>query len=272
MDFTILEARRFVSSTTTYVTRKVKDYEIDMELGTGRIYSYNSIKEHSLTPGDILVRKPHGILSAIGIQESYILTLDFSNCVNQDMYSRNKQNEYQPMCKHESILRLEPIIHPTHAQEFMNIYQNLIALPDKNSLIAKELVHQLIYALNAEILKKNYELLKPKATISETIILYMQKNLHRSITLGELSRLVHREKSYLIRLFKKETGKTPIEALIEMRLTLATDLVATSDLSIGEIAAQCGYNTVSFFISKYKQHYGMTPEEHRHFIKENQNT
>ena len=100
----------------------------------------------------------------------------------------------------------------------------------------------------------------------------MQENLHRSITLGELSRLVHREKSYLLRLFKKETGKTPIEALIEMRLTLATDLVATSDLSIGEIAAQCGYNTVSFFISKYKQHYGMTPEEHRHFIKENQNT
>ena len=100
----------------------------------------------------------------------------------------------------------------------------------------------------------------------------MQENLNHNITLDHLSKLVHREKSFLVRSFRNETGKTPIEALIEMRLTLATDLVATTELSIGQIAEQCGYNTVSFFISKYKQYHGMTPEEHRYFIKENQST
>ena len=98
----------------------------------------------------------------------------------------------------------------------------------------------------------------------------MQENLNRQITLDEISKLVHREKSYLVRLFRSETGKTPIEALVDMRLTTASDLIATSDLSVYEISTQCGYNTVSFFISKYKQRYGMTPEKHRHIIREGQ--
>lgn len=266
MDFTILEARRFISTEKTHAHRVVKDYEIDMEFSTGRIYSYDSIQEHRLSYGDVLVRKPHGVVSAIGFQNTYLLTLDFSNTIHQDMYSRNNQITFQEICEHESILQLESIIHPTHTEDVIDIYQNIIALPDKNSSIAKDLVRQLIYTLNAEILKKNYQLLKPKKTISETLLTYLQENLNRNITLDELSKLVHREKSYLIRVFKNETGKTPIEALTEMRLSMANDLIATSDLSINEIAAQSGYNTVSFFISKYKERYGITPEEHRRVI------
>ncbi|MBQ8814786.1 MAG: helix-turn-helix transcriptional regulator [Lachnospiraceae bacterium] len=111
-------------------------------------------------------------------------------------------------------------------------------------------------------------LLKSTETVSETIIAYMQDHLDQNITLDELSNIVHLEKSHLVRFFRNETGKTSIESLIEMRLTKASDLVATSDLCIYEIATQCGYNTVSFFISKYKQRYGMTPEVHRRVLKQ----
>lgn len=271
MDFTVLEARRFITNSTTFINREVKDYEIDMECTADRIYSYDSIKKHRLSYGDILVRKPHSIVSAIGAQNSYLLTLDFSGGIKQDMYSRNIQGSFQTICEYEPILRLEPIIHPTHVNEVMSIYQKLISLPDRNSPIAKELVHQLIYTLNAEISKKNYKQLKPTETISEIIIAYMQEHLNQNITLDEISKLVHLEKSYLVRLFRSETNKTPIESLIEMRLAKASDLIATSDLNIYEIASECGYNTVSFFITSYKQRYGITPEAHRKSIKEKQN-
>lgn len=267
MNFTVLEARRFTAPDTTFKTREVRDYEIDMEFTSGRIYSYSSIYEQKLSYGDVLVRKPHGIVSSGGAQGSYLLTLDFSGSVDENMYSRNKQSAFQAICDYEAVQRLEPVIHPVHVNEVMNIYKKLISLPEKNSAISKALVHQLIYTLNAEILKKNCELYKPAETISETVISYMQENLGNQITLDEISKLVHREKSYLVRLFRNETGKTPIEMLIEMRLTAASDLVATSDLSIREITQLCGYNTVSFFISKYKQRYGMTPERHRQFIR-----
>ena len=269
MNFTILEARSFITNSTTLTNRVVKDYEIDMECSSDRVYSCNSTKKHRLAYGDILVRKPHDVVSATGAQNSYILTIDFSGTINKEMYSRNIQGQFQAMCREEPVMRLEPIIHPTNVNEVMGIYRKLISLADKNSSIAKELVHQLIYTLNVEISKNKYKMLKSSETISETVIAYMQENLNSNITLEEIARMVHLEKSYLVRLFRKETGKTPIDALIEMRLTKASDLIATTDLSIYDIATQCGYNTVSFFISMYKKRYGMTPEVHRRRINGN---
>lgn len=115
--------------------------------------------------------------------------------------------------------------------------------------------------------EKNYEILKKDETISEMIFSYMREHLDSTITLSDLSRLSHLEKSYLSRLFRRETGKTPIEALIEMRLDRASDLIASSNLSVSKIAAECGYNTASFFISSYKKRYGVTPEAHRQLIQ-----
>ena len=81
MDFTVLEARKYVAISATFIAREAKDYEIDMECTDGRIYSYNSV-EHHLSFGDILVRKSHDIASTIGEQNSYILTLDFSGQIS----------------------------------------------------------------------------------------------------------------------------------------------------------------------------------------------
>ena len=141
----------------------------------------------------------------------------------------------------------------------MSIYAKLICLSNHNSPAAKELVSELIYTLNAEISRKNYELLSPQKNISTAVIEYMQENLDRHISLDELAKLVSLEKSYFLRLFRKETGKTPIDTLIEMRLAKASDLITTTDLTVNEIADKCGYNTVSFFISEYKKRYGITP-------------
>lgn len=46
-------------------------------------------------------------------------------------------------------------------------------------------------------------------------------------------------------------------------------MLSHNDLSIYEIASKCGYNTVSFFISTYKQRYGITPDIHRQILLKN---
>ena len=168
------------------------------------------------------------------------------------------------------IALLPPIIHPVHINDFMRIYRKLIVLPNKNAETGKELVHELIYLLNAEIARNNYELNKVPPSVAEILVDYMQNNLDRPITLQELSNQVHLEKSYLLRLFRSETGKTPIDALIEMRLDKASDLVAATDMKICEIAGACGYRTVSFFVAAYRKRYGMTPGAHRRMIRESE--
>lgn len=72
------------------------------------------------------------------------------------------------------------------------------------------------------------------------------------------------DKSYLIRLFKKDFGYTPIEYLIKLRLEHAQYLILNTNLNIGEISRLCGYNTPSFFIEQYKKAYGRTPKNQRY--------
>jgi len=267
MDFSILEARKFVSPYTKCTKREVKDYEMDMECASGRIYSYDGIKEQRLSSGDILVRRPHGTVSSVGAQSTYLLTLDFSCKESTENYSRNISGSFQPLFENELISRLDSIIHPTYTKEISSIYSRLSCLLNLNSEIGKELVRELIYILNAEISKKNYENLTPPKSVAEQVISYMQENIGKRIALSDISAHLCLEKSYLSRVFRRETGKTPIETLIEMRLDKACDLIGSTDLSVNEIAFECGYTTVSFFISEYKKRYGATPEAHRNIIK-----
>ena len=141
-------------------------------------------------------------------------------------------------------------------------------MSDKNSPAAKELVMELIYLINAEICKKNYRALKPSENVCDIALSYMRRNAASNITLEDLASIVHLEKSYFARIFKKATGRSPIDMLISIRLDKANDLVANTDTKICDIATMCGYNTVSFFISSYKKRYGITPEEHRKLLSD----
>ncbi len=266
MDFTVLEARTFHSNATKAVSRFIKDYELDMELSSGRIYSFGSVQKKKLYKGDILFRTPHGIVNSEGTQSTCILTLDFSGGAIAENYSRNICGDFQKPCHDPLIERFEPLLHPQNPTTFDGIYDKLINLSDKNCPAAKELVHELLYMVNAEICKRNFELLRPSDDVCKAALSYMRKNAQNNITLEELAKLVHLEKSYFARIFKKSTGKSPIEMLISIRLDKASDLIANTDIKICDIAVMCGYNTVSFFISAYKKRYGITPEEHRKIL------
>ena len=255
------------SSNFLRVMRTCKDFEIDMELSNGRRYVYNGSEEYKLLKGDILVRKPGSTCRSLGKQTSYLLTIDFAKHVTDSNYNRNLPGEIHPEFKSELLDNLTPIIHPQNTEEIKSIYKHLLMLSDYDSPIAKELVKELIFLINAEICKKNYEILKPQQNSCDIVISYMRKNLSENITLEELAEVAHLEKSYLIRRFRKYTGKTPIEMLIDFRMEKATDLITNTNMKINDVSALCGYNTPSFFISEYKKRYGITPESLRNSLK-----
>ena len=154
MKFTVLEARSFISPFHSNTTRVVKDYEIDMECASDRIYSCGVFSDRRLIPGDVMVRRPGDVATMTGVQNSFMLTLDFTEKIECEAYSRNIPGDIQPIFEDESIIRLEPIIHPINTAEITRIYRLLISLADKNSQAAHELVLELIYTLNAEISRK----------------------------------------------------------------------------------------------------------------------
>ncbi len=69
--------------------------------------------------------------------------------------------------------------------------------------------------------------------------------------------------SYLSLLFRKNTGKTFVKFLTEIRMEKARERLKYSDDRIIEIAEDCGYRDVYYFSHSFKKYQGMSPRQYR---------
>ena len=94
-------------------------------------------------------------------------------------------------------------------------------------------------------------------------ISYMEQHYQRNITIEEIAGACRLNRSYFSKLFKEKKGYSPQEYLIQLRLSKAADLMRTTSMSIGDIAASCGYPNQLHFSRAFKQRYGVPPREWR---------
>ncbi len=94
-------------------------------------------------------------------------------------------------------------------------------------------------------------------------ITYMQHNYQRELTVEEIAGVCKLNRSYFSKLFKENTGCSPQEFLIRLRLSKAADWLKGTSRSIGEIAALCGYPNQLHFSRAFKKRYGISPREWR---------
>lgn len=92
---------------------------------------------------------------------------------------------------------------------------------------------------------------------------FMQTNLHRKISLIDLGRSVNLSAAHVSRLFSTETGISPSEYLIRLRIENARRLLMTTLLSIKEIMALSGYNNRGHFVQHFKRYFRQAPSEYR---------
>ena len=65
------------------------------------------------------------------------------------------------------------------------------------------------------------------------------------------------------RKFKKATGLTPMMYLKIYRLELARRKIKNQEISIGNIAAECGFSDANYFIKCFKAHFGVAPSHYK---------
>ena len=103
----------------------------------------------------------------------------------------------------------------------------------------------------------------PKDATVSRCIEYFARHRQERITLDMLSVRYNLSKQALIRKFKAQTGKTPMEYLSAIRVDLGKQLLKDSALPITEIATRCGFENVYYFSNHFKHATGLSPTGYR---------
>lgn len=99
--------------------------------------------------------------------------------------------------------------------------------------------------------------------MAEKAISYINEHFEEKLTVEELASHVGLSKYHFIRTFKKETGFTPHEYIINTRINTAKYLLKNTKLPIKDICYNTGFSYESVFCSAFKKHQGCTPLEYR---------
>ncbi len=97
----------------------------------------------------------------------------------------------------------------------------------------------------------------------DAVYLYIEQNLS-TVTLNSMAEHFHITAAHLSRMFKRYNEHNFSEYLSEKKLQKAIILLEQpSKVSINDIAKELGYSTPSYFHTKFKEYYGITPSAYR---------
>ncbi|WP_198150019.1 GlxA family transcriptional regulator [Castellaniella caeni] len=104
---------------------------------------------------------------------------------------------------------------------------------------------------------------QPKLT---EIVTLMENNLEEPLTKEELAQFIQVSVRQLERLFQEHLKCTPNAYYLELRLRRARQLLLSSEQSIIDVAAACGFVSVTHFTHRYRDYFGTTPGRERRVV------
>lgn len=99
--------------------------------------------------------------------------------------------------------------------------------------------------------------------LAERVKRYLIENHAEEVTLDRVAWHLRLSAEHLARVFKRETGKTVIGYLEELRVARARMHLEATTLPMGEIARLSGFPTASQFCRTFRRATGRTPSAHR---------
>lgn len=102
------------------------------------------------------------------------------------------------------------------------------------------------------------------------IINYIYAHYSEEITNQTIAQKFNFSPSHLGRIFKKCTNHSIHNFILQHRIQIAKELLATTELSIGEISRRVGYNYIYHFSKIFKKTTGLSPSQYKVSVTSNQ--
>ena len=88
--------------------------------------------------------------------------------------------------------------------------------------------------------------------------------MSNQLTLDHMVQHSRLSKSHFIRLFKDQTGHSPMDYFIQLKMQHACMLLVFRELTISQIGMDLGYKDPYYFSRAFRKVIGMSPTEYRH--------
>lgn len=93
--------------------------------------------------------------------------------------------------------------------------------------------------------------------------IFLRENLHLPLTLAEIAAEASMSRYHFVRVFRLQTGETPLRYLTRIRIERAQDELQRSSATISEIASRCGFASSAHFSTAFRRETGCTPSNYR---------
>ncbi len=94
-------------------------------------------------------------------------------------------------------------------------------------------------------------------------ISFIENNYNQPITLEQLADMAHMSRRSFQRVFRTIIGDSPINYLLQLRLSRAKELLKNRTMSITQVAFDSGFLDSNYFSRKFRQVHGMSPRQYR---------
>jgi transcriptional regulator GlxA family with amidase domain len=101
----------------------------------------------------------------------------------------------------------------------------------------------------------------------QTLLLWMEKNLHRPLRLPELAKKAAMSPRTLSRRFHEQTGTTPLRWLLRQRIRQGQQLLESTRCSVEEVSERLGFGSGANFRDHFRRQVGVSPQTYRHHFR-----
>jgi AraC-like DNA-binding protein len=215
---------------------------------------YLSVGDFLIIPANIPFSYQADVLKPWSFYSFKFNGLLYQEMINQYLKQNNQLKNYLPYTDEKIRLFGQISNHLNHGISYANL--NLINV----ALI------QFISSLTTLLHQNNKVKTDNNKNILNESVKFLNENYHLNLNLDIISKQAGLSVSHYSKLFKSETGVSPINYVINLKVKKACEYLQFTNLLVKQIAFKVGIQDIYYFTKIFKANVGLSPNQYRKSI------